>query len=94
MNVADVVDFKADLSLNTLIITVVLGLVGWGIKGVAWALAETCKQLIQTLLRTITKVEVLESKIVEVLALRSEVDKIKFDLNNLYAKVKEIQKTQ
>lgn len=84
---------NADLSLNTIVISAVVGLVGWALKGTAWALGETCKQLIETLIKTITKVEVLESKITAVLAMRAEVDKLKYDVNNLYAKVRE-DKTQ
>lgn len=87
-------NFTAEFSLNTIIISGVVALVGWGLKGAAWALGETCKRLIEKLIQTITKVEVLESKINDVLAMRADVDKLKYDVNNLYAKLREKPNSQ
>lgn len=81
-----------DLSLNTIIISVVVAIVGWLLKGVAWALAEVCKQLIETLIRTMSKVEVLESKINDILAMRGDVERIKTDLNTAFGKIRELEK--
>ncbi len=78
----------ADVSLNTLIITAVVGLVGWGLKGVAWALMETCKTLIVTLTRTILKVEGLEKQIHQLVEAVGDIQRIRSDLNGFYARLK------
>lgn len=81
----------ADVSLNTLIISAVVGLVGWGLKGVAWALGETCKKLIVTLTTTIVKVEMLEKDLAKVTEAIGEVQRIRTDLNSFYGRLKEVE---
>ncbi len=81
----------ADVSLNTLIISAVVGIVGYLLKGVAWALGETCKNLITTLTRTIIKVEMLEKDLAKVAEAIGEVQRIRVDLNGFYARLKEVE---
>lgn len=80
-----------DLSLNTLIISGVVILVGWGLKGAMWALGEACKNLVTTLISTMAKVELLDSKVTELINAVGDVHKIRHDLNGFYSRLKELE---
>jgi hypothetical protein len=83
--------FHADLSLNTLIISGVVALVGYALKGAMWALGEICKNLISTLVNTIAKVELLDAKVSQVIEAVGDVHKIRSDLNGFYSRLKSIE---
>ncbi len=80
-----------DLSLNTLIISGVVAVVGYLLKGVLWALGEVCKTLIETLLKTMAKVEVLDTQLSKVIEAVGDVQKIRTDLNGFYARLKVLE---
>ncbi len=80
-----------DLSLNTLVISAVIALVGWGLKGVMVFLGETCKKLIEALWKTMAKVEVLDSKITDLIQTVGDVQKMKGDVNGLYTELKALK---
>lgn len=77
-----------DLSLSTLVIssvsTIVIALVGWGLK-------ESIKTLISTLLKTMAQVSVLDAKLVEVIKAQNEFPKMKQDLNAYFERLKKIE---
>ncbi len=83
-----------DVSVNTLIISSVVALTGWALKGIGVLIVDTCKKLIETLLRTITKVEVLESKINVILEMQGDVQKLKFDVTQAHNFIRELKKPQ
>lgn len=83
--------FHADLSLNTLIISIVVGIAGFALKGALWAVGEICKRLIEKLIETISRVEVLDTKMTDLITAVGDVQKIRTDLNGFYARLKELE---
>lgn len=81
-----------DLSLNTLIISGVILLSGYLVKGAAWLLVEGMKTLIKKLVETIGKVEVLSSKMDTLTHAVGDVQKIRSDLNSYYERLKQVEK--
>lgn len=81
-----------DLSLNTLIISGVVALVGWGLKGVAWALIEAIKQLVSTLVTTIAKVEILDAKMGELTHAVGDIQKMRTDINEYYKRLRALER--
>ena len=81
----------ADLSLNTVIISGVVAIVGWLLKGAMWALGEICKQLILKLVETISKVEAFDKDLKKVVEAVGAVQKIRTDLNGFYDRLKELE---
>ena len=84
-------NLQTDISLNTLIISLVVALVGWALKGALWATGEACKKLIETLLTTMAKVEVLDAKLLDLIKTVGDVQKIRTDLNSFYTRLKELE---
>lgn len=84
------IDF--DLSLNTLIITVVILISGYLVKGAAWMLVEGMKTLVKKLVETIAKVEVLSSKMDTLTQAVGDVQKIRSDLNAYFERLKLVEK--
>lgn len=84
------IDF--DLSLNTLIISGVILLSGYLVKGAAWLLVEGMKTLVKKLVETIGKVEVLSSKMDTLTQAVGDVTKIRSDLNSYYERLKQVEK--
>ncbi len=79
------------VDINTLIIAGAIGLVGWGLRGVAGALIESIKQLITHLIQTVAKVQLLENKLTELIQAVGDVQKIRYDLNNYYDRLKKLE---
>jgi hypothetical protein len=73
-----------DLSLNTIIISIVVGIV-------CWILKESIKNLISVLIKTLARVEQLDSRLNEVLSLINDIPKIKLDINNSFSRIKKIE---
>jgi phosphopentomutase len=77
-----------DLSLSTILISSVsvgaIGLVGWALK-------ETAKTLISTLIKTMARVEMLDGKIADILKQTGAFPKMQQDLNEYYKRLKEIE---
>ena len=80
-----------DLSLNTLIVSGVILISGYVIKGAAWLLIEGMKTLIKKLVETIGKVEVLNSKMDTLTQAVGDVQKIRSDLNSYYERLKQVE---
>ena len=85
------INFQFDLSLNTLILSGVVLVVGWGLKAVAWAVIEAIKALVTKLAETIGKVEVLDAKLSEVVKTIGDVEKLRNDVNSYYARLKKLE---
>jgi hypothetical protein len=73
-----------DISVSTMIISFVIMAVGWGAK-------EIAKSLIKHLIETAAKVQLLESKIGEVLNLANSIPKIQKDLNIAFQKIEDLE---
>lgn len=85
--------FAHDVSINTFIISVVVALVGYGLKAALWALGEVGKNLISTLITTMGKVEALEADLTKLIAAVGDVQKIRSDLNEFYSRLKKLETT-
>ncbi len=83
--------FSNDLSLSTLIISTVVALVGWGLKGVGALLMDAIKNLITKLIETIAKVELLDAKLSDVIKTVGDVEKMRDDINAYYKRLKELE---
>lgn len=79
-----------DLSLNTIIISGVVALVGYGLKSVGKALIDAIMNLVKHLVTTTTKVQILEEKLSALIQTISEFEKMKLDVNRAFARIKEI----
>lgn len=73
-----------DLSLNTLIVSSVVALVGWGLKGAAWALTEAIKAAVAHVIRLIAKIETFDSKLGDLTRAVGDVEKMRRDINEYY----------
>ncbi len=81
----------ADVSVNTLIISGVVGLCTFLMKGTGHALVTLGKELVMTLTRTIVKVETLDKELTKLIAAVGDVQKIRSDLNEFYARLKKLE---
>lgn len=81
----------SDVSINTLIISGVVALVGYALKGALWATGAACKKLTETLISTIADVKVLDAKLADLIQTVGDVQKIKTDLNMLYGRLKDLE---
>jgi len=81
-------NFNFDISLSTLVLSAVVCLVGWGLKAVAWAIIESIKTLVTTLVSTIAKVEILDSKMSELTHAVGDIQKMRTDVNEYYKRLK------
>jgi hypothetical protein len=73
-----------DLSLNTLVLSIVIGLVGWGLK-------ETAKALITVLIENLARMKLLEEKMNEVLKTVSDIQELEFKLNGFVLRLEAIE---
>lgn len=80
-----------DVSLNTLIVSLVVAIAGWALKGAMWALGEACKNLVQHLVKTLVKVESLDNKVGELIQAVGDIQKIRTDLNGFYERLKKLE---
>lgn len=69
----------------------VVALVGYGLKAVAWALIEAMQALVKKLVETISRVEILDSKMDVLTQAVGDVQKIRTDLNSFYARLKKLE---
>lgn len=79
-----------DLSLNTLIISGVVAVVGYLLKSVGAALLEAIKSLIVHLVENVAEVKGLKRDLVELIQAVGDIQKIRYDLNNSFARIKQI----
>lgn len=79
-----------DLSLNTIIISGVVALVGYGLKSVGKALIDAIIDLVKHLVSTTAKVQMLEAKLSELIRAVGDVEKIRTDLNRAFSRIKEL----
>lgn len=86
--------FDAHISLNAVVISCAVALVGWALKGAMWALGEACKNLITTLITTMAKVELLDAKVGQIIEAIGDVHKIRSDLNGFYTRLKKLEDNQ
>lgn len=86
-------NFQFDLSLNTLVVSGVIALVGLGLRAVAWALIEAGKALINKLVETIAKVEILTKQMDELTRAVGDVQKMRTDVNAYYERLKQLEVT-
>ena len=75
------------ISLDTIIVSVVIG-------GVGWALKIATQELIKTLLQTMATVEVFRQKIDGFSIAIAEIEKMKKDLNQYYSELKKIKENK
>ena len=75
------------ISLDTIIVSVVIG-------GVGWALKIAIQELIKTLLQTMATVEVFRQKIDGFSIAIAEIEKMKKDLNQYYSELKKIKENK
>lgn len=76
---------------NTLTIMVATFVVSTVIAAVGWGLKEVATNLITTLVKTIGRVEILDSKLEKLIETVGDVQKIRTDLNGFYARLKELE---
>jgi hypothetical protein len=80
-----------DLSLNTLIVSGVVAMVGWSLRGLTWMFVEAVQKLIKTLIETIARVEVLNAKMDVLTKAVGDVQRIRDDLNGFYDRLRKIE---
>jgi hypothetical protein len=79
--------FHFDVVISTMIVSAVVALVGWFLKGGISLLVDAIKALIAKLTETIARVEVLDSKLGVVTEAIGDVQKIRYDVNGLYRRL-------
>lgn len=83
--------FLNDISLNTLFISGVVAITGLALRGAVWGLAEICKTLIVKLIETMSRVDLLDQKFKDLLEVIGDVQKIRYDLNGFYSRLKKLE---
>lgn len=81
----------SDVSLNTLIISGVVALVGYGLKGVGGALIEAIKKLITHLIQTTAEVQMLKAQLSELIAAVGDIQKLRGDLTKGFERIKALE---
>lgn len=81
-----------DLSLNTIVQSIVIVGVGLAMRGIAWALIEAIKTLVTRLIETIAKVELIDAKMGKIVDTVGDVEKMRRDINEYYRQLKELKK--
>lgn len=84
-------NLEVDLSLNTLIISLVIFIVGLMVKATSWALIEAIKSLVTKLVETVARVEVLDEKLKDILKTIGDVDRLRQDLTNGFKRIKKLE---
>lgn len=83
--------FVNDISLSTLFLSGVVALCALGLRGAIWGLAEVCKALIVKLIETMSRVDLLDQKFKDLLEVIGDVQKIRYDLNGFYSRLKKLE---
>ena len=90
--------FKGDISLSTIFISGTIAVVGWLVKAGLNAgmnlLIEYIKKLLLQLDKTSSDVAVLTTKHNELVQAIGDVQKIRYDLNGFYARLKALEEKQ
>ncbi len=81
-----------DLSANTIIISAVVGLCMYFLKGAITFLAAKIGLLIEALWKNQASMVLLEAKIKEIIDIVNDVPKLKTDLNSYYARLRFAEK--
>lgn len=84
-------NFQFDLSLNTLIVSGVIATVGLLLRAGLWALIEGGKALVNKLVETIAKVEILTKQMDELTKAVGDVQKMRTDVNGYYERLKKLE---
>lgn len=87
-------NIQFDLSLNTLVISIVVAVTGWLLKGVAWLIIEGMKSLVQHLVDTQAQLLTFKSQLEQILGAMASFEKMKADLNGLFGRVRDLEKSK
>ena len=81
-------NLQVDLSLNTVIITVAVGAVGFLVKE---AVTVVCEKLIAQLIETAAATAITDKKIETLIDATGDVEKLRRDLNNCFVLYRELR---
>lgn len=88
-------NLQFDISISTVIVSVVVGVVGWSLKAVAHAAIETfkeiAKKLLEKMVETIARVEVLDAKLDRLVDAVGDHEKLRSDINQYYRQLKDLR---
>jgi len=85
-------NFQVDLSLNTLVVSGAVALVGYGLRVVVLTLVAAIKGLTAKLVETIAKVEILDSKMSQLTHAVGDFQKSKTDINEYFNRLRKLEK--
>ncbi len=80
-----------DISLSTLVMSGVVAVVGWLLRGGMKLLVLAIQTLVKKMVETISKVDLLDAKIADILKTIGDHEKMKTDINAFYARLKKLE---
>ena len=85
------IGIEQDVSISTFLISGVIAIVGWALRGGIKLLIAAIQLLVKKMVETISKVDLLDAKIADILKTMGDVEKTKRDLNEYYKRLKTLE---
>ena len=80
-----------DISMSTVLISSAVALASWALRGSFKLLISAIQMLVKKMIETISRVDLLDAKITDILRTIGDVEKSKRDINEGFVRIKKLE---